>query len=250
MSKFYFSRYLKRPAWAMALVVGVGLLLAWATAVLAGERKKTGDGESVGTRDAKPPVAAKRDEAGPEDDFGPPPGPPRDNGQRGQRPRYPQGKFDGMDERQPGPPRGDDGPPRQPGARPGPDNPPRGPAPGQPFGPPPRPPRQDWNLMEKSDPEMYKLAKAENDLDRRTHEVAQEYRETTKDQRAKLREDLKKLVTEQFQVRQQRRKLELTRFEEELKRLRDAADRREKNSQQIIDKRVSELLHEDSEVGF
>jgi hypothetical protein len=57
-------------------------------------------------------------------------------------------------------------------------------------------------------------------------------------------------VTQQFEARQQRRKLELTRFEEELKRLRDAADRREKNSQQIIDKRVSDLLDEETEAGF
>jgi hypothetical protein len=104
--------------------------------------------------------------------------------------------------------------------------------------------------LEKTDPEMYKLLKAENDLDRRSREAAQEYRDAAKGERTKLKEGLKKLVTEQFEVRQQRRKLELTRFEEELKRLRDAADRREKNSQQIIDKRVSELLGEDPEGGF
>jgi hypothetical protein len=104
--------------------------------------------------------------------------------------------------------------------------------------------------MEKSDPEMSKLIKAEFDLNRRTEELARKYAEAAKDEHAKLKEDLSKLVTEQFQTRQQRRKLELTRFEEELKRLREATDRREKNKQQIIEKRVSELLHEDPEAGF
>jgi hypothetical protein len=104
--------------------------------------------------------------------------------------------------------------------------------------------------VEKIDPEMYKLIKAENDLDRRTHEAARDYRAAPQEQRAKLKGELTKLVTEQFQTRQQRRKLELTRFEEELKRLRDGMERREKNSQQIIDKRVSELLGEEPEAGF
>jgi hypothetical protein len=104
--------------------------------------------------------------------------------------------------------------------------------------------------MEKNDPEMAKLIKAENDLDRRTREAVREYRDASKDQRSKLKADLKKLVTEQFEARQQRRKLELTRFEEEVKRLRDAMDRRQKNSEEIIDKRVTELLGEEADAGF
>ncbi len=57
-------------------------------------------------------------------------------------------------------------------------------------------------------------------------------------------------MTQQFEARQQRRKLELTRLEDELKRLREAADRREKNKPQIIEKRVSELLGEEADAGF
>ncbi len=97
---------------------------------------------------------------------------------------------------------------------------------------------------------MTKLIKAENDLDRRTQELARAYRDASKDQRAKLKEDLKKAVAEQFEARQQRRKLELTRFEEELKRLREVTERREKNKSQLIDKRISDLLGEDAEAGF
>jgi hypothetical protein len=87
-------------------------------------------------------------------------------------------------------------------------------------------------------------------LDRRTRDAARAYRDASKDQRAKLREDLKKLVAEQFEARQQRRNLELTRFEAELKRLRDTADRREKDKQPIIEKRVSDLLGEEGETGL
>ena len=104
--------------------------------------------------------------------------------------------------------------------------------------------------MERTDPEMEKLIRAEMDLDRQTHDLAREFRDASQDKRAKLKEDLKKLVAEQFQTRQQRRKLELTRFQEELKKLSEADSRRDKNKQQIIEKRVSDLLGEESEPGF
>jgi hypothetical protein len=97
---------------------------------------------------------------------------------------------------------------------------------------------------------MFKLAKTEGDLDRQTHELAREYREASNEVRVKLKGDLKKLVNQQFDARQQRRALQLKRFEEELKRLRDGIDRREKEREQIIDKRVAELLNEETEGGF
>ncbi len=97
---------------------------------------------------------------------------------------------------------------------------------------------------------MSKLIKTENDLDRRTRDAARAYRDASKHRRAKLKEDLRKLVTQQLETRQQRRNLESTHFEAELKRLRDAADRREKDKQPLIEKRVSDLLGEVSEGGF
>jgi hypothetical protein len=104
--------------------------------------------------------------------------------------------------------------------------------------------------MEQRDPEMHKLATAENELDRRTRELARDYREAPNDERAKLREELKELVTRHFETRQERRALELKRFEEELKRLREAMELRETEREQIIDKRVSELLGEETGPGF
>ena len=122
--------------------------------------------------------------------------------------------------------------------------------PGQPPGDQPRGPRPDWPSMERNDPEVNRLINAANELDRRTRDVAKTYREAPKEQRAKLKEDLKKLVTEQFETWQQRRKLELTRLEEELKRLRDATESRQKKKLQVIDNRVSDLLGEEAEPGF
>ena len=94
---------------------------------------------------------------------------------------------------------------------------------------------------------MDKLIDAQRDLDQRTRAAAKEYRDAPKEQRAKLKEDLRKLVAVQFETHQQRRKLELTRFEDELKRLRDATDSRDQKKDQLIDKRVSDLVGEDGD---
>ena len=58
------------------------------------------------------------------------------------------------------------------------------------------------------------------------------------------------LVGKQFDVRQQRRNLELKRLEDELQRMRDIVDRREKTRKEIIQKRVTEVLDLDRELDF
>jgi len=189
-------------------------------------------------------------------------GPPgsRRGGGPGRFPPRGGGRPGEPDERQgPGPGGPPDGPGFGRGQPPdgGPDGPPNGPVgppdglgsigTGQPRSDQPGGPRPDGPSMEKSDPEMDKLIKAQNDLDQRTRDAAGEYRGAPKEQRPKLKEELRKLVAEQFATHQQRRKLELSRFEDELKRLRDATDSREQKKDQLIDKRVSDLLGEDAD---
>ena len=254
MSSFSFPcrQMVLRPA-TLATLTGLAMFLAAATLVLAAETRGPGDGDNPAAKDATPPVPARSDEAGPADDQGPRPGPPRDGDRRGPRPPRPEGQPGEPDWRQPGPPPGDDRFPREPNIGPGPDGPPRRPGPfgpGQPPGPQPGGPRPGWDGMGPPDPEMTKLFQTENELDRRTRELADAYPAAPQDQQAKLKQDLTDLVTKHFETRQQRRALELKRFEEELKRLRDAMDRREKDRQQLIDKRVTELLGVENEAGF
>jgi hypothetical protein len=100
------------------------------------------------------------------------------------------------------------------------------------------------------DPEMYKAAKADGDLDRLTRELAMQYRQAPPDGRQRVKKDVEKAVTQQFEVRQQRRVLELKRLESELQRLHTALDARVKARDQLIQKRVSDLLGRDDEAGF
>lgn len=165
---------------------------------------------------------------------GPPPG-------RGPGPR---GGFGGRRQVQPNPP----GPP--PGGIPNRIGPPGRPGSLDERGPhrlrhpsgPPRWPFQNWDGLEKIDPEMYKLLKDDYDLERRARELTIQYRRAATAQRTEIKQQLTQLVNKHFDVRQERRLLELKRLEEELKRLRDAIDQRSEARAELVGKRVSELL--------
>ena len=115
---------------------------------------------------------------------------------------------------------------------------------------PPRGPFPDWKSLEKKDPELFKVLRTEMDLERQTRDAVRDYREADSAKREEIKKQVEKLVTQQFEVRQQRRQLELKRFETELQSVRDAIERRNKNRQQIIERRVAELLGQDEDTAF
>lgn len=210
---------------------------------------------------ATPPRAGARPAA--DDDFGPPgPPPARDErGQRGPRDFDRPGRVPG---RTPGGQPG--GPPREgfpgpaPFDRPGPperpdgqgphEGPGRPPGPGEPPPGMPRWPHGDWQSMEQSDPEMFKLLQSDVALERKSRELAMQCRQAPEDQRAAIKQKLEAAVAEHFQARQQRRSLELKRLEEELKRLRESIDKRNASEKEIVGRRVSELLGTRDEPEF
>ena len=104
--------------------------------------------------------------------------------------------------------------------------------------------------MEKKDPDMFKFLKQEMDLDRRTRDLTDDYRQAAPAKRGDIKSQIEKLVDQQFEVRQQRRQLEVKRLEEELQRLRDAIEKRNKARKQLVEKRVAELLGPDEDTGF
>jgi len=104
--------------------------------------------------------------------------------------------------------------------------------------------------LEESDPEMFKLVKADMDLERQTHHLAMQYRRASSDERPKLKEQLKELVAKQFDVRQERRALELKRIEARLQSLREAMERRLKARQKLVEQRVSDLVGQEEEPTF
>lgn len=229
---------LKRLTSAMAASAGLGLLLCGS--VLADGQGPQPERDA----DERPEVVQPPPGPSPTDTPGGPPslrpgpgyGPARQGDLRPRRPRQPLAPDPrlGGSANRPGRP----GPPDQ-----------RGPfRPGHPGGPP-RWPYYDWDALQKGDPERYKLLKADHDMERQARELAIQHQRAPLAQRPALRKQLQELVNQHFEVRQQRRRLELKRLEEELKRLRDAIELRNQTREKLVEKRTSQLLGED-EVDF
>ena len=102
----------------------------------------------------------------------------------------------------------------------------------------------DFVPMGMDDAEMFKLQQKDMELEQESHQLAMQYQSprTSKDDREKLKQEVVEVVNKQFEVRQQRRALELKHLEEGLKRLREIVERRAKAKKELVEKRISELI--------
>ena len=104
--------------------------------------------------------------------------------------------------------------------------------------------------MREADPEMFELEQNDDRLDRESHELAEQYRRAPEGPaRDELRAKLKDTVSRHYKARQERRQLEVKRLEAQLERLRSTLEKRSKDSDAIIEHRISQLLGED-DFGF
>ena len=92
------------------------------------------------------------------------------------------------------------------------------------------------------DPEMLELMKKDKQLDRESRHLAAQYKDASEERRSEIKLEVMEIVSDQFDVRQVRRALELQRLEEQLKDLRQAVAKREQARQELIDRRISHLL--------
>jgi hypothetical protein len=100
------------------------------------------------------------------------------------------------------------------------------------------------------DPEMAALNRAEYDLDQQTRDLADKLRGMKKGDGEKIKAEITEVVTKHFDVRQQRRELQIKRMEDELKKLRESMTRRNDSKEQIIKKRLAELVGNEDDLGF
>jgi hypothetical protein len=101
------------------------------------------------------------------------------------------------------------------------------------------------------DPEMQKLNNEEAHLEAQARDISAHYRTTTiETERDKLRGELEDIVLQQFEVRQERRQLELQRLELQLTRLREAIDKRTSSRDELIKQRIEQLVGEEPGLGF
>jgi len=182
-----------------------------------------------------------------------PPGPPEmRGGPDGDRPQPPRGERRPL---RPGEDR-DRRPPQEGPGGPGENGPPPGGPEGdrpQPSGMQPGSPmrgREDFEMLKTRDPELFKAIQADHDLERQTHDQAEQYRRASKDEQANIKEKLVEIVSKHFEVRQQLRNLEVKRIEQQMKLLRDKIEQRAKNRKEIVEKRIIELTGADEGERF
>jgi response regulator RpfG family c-di-GMP phosphodiesterase len=104
--------------------------------------------------------------------------------------------------------------------------------------------------MRPFDPEMAKLYEEDSELDRLTRDLGDRYQKAKESERAEVLTKLKAAVVKHFEIRQQRRELELKRLEEQLDRLRSSMKRRGEQQDEIIKQRVDELIGKPDDLGF
>lgn len=99
------------------------------------------------------------------------------------------------------------------------------------------------------DKEMQELVKKESELAKKTAELVASLKGAAADKKAEIKTQLVAAVEAHFAVRQEQRELQLKRIEEEVKKLRDAIEKRNTSKKEIIERRVAELTGEDT-IGF
>jgi hypothetical protein len=97
---------------------------------------------------------------------------------------------------------------------------------------------------------MAALNQADFDLSQQTEELGDKLRNAKKEEREKIKTEISETVTQHFDVRQKRRELQIKRMEDELKKLREAMVKRNESKDQIIKKRLAELVGNEDDLGF
>jgi hypothetical protein len=100
------------------------------------------------------------------------------------------------------------------------------------------------------DPEMRELVNRDADFEKQSFELAERIHRAPGEEREKLKSQLGELVNKHFDVRQQRRELQLKRMEDELKRLREAIAKRNESRQSIVKNRIGELVGDPQDRDF
>jgi len=111
-------------------------------------------------------------------------------------------------------------------------------------------PPMDWEAMEKNDPEMFKLMREDMRLEQEAHELAMKLRQAPPDRRDAIKQEIRELVTKHFDVRQERRTMELKRLEKEISHVRESLEKRQSAKEQIIKQRVRELTGGEDDLTF
>lgn len=102
---------------------------------------------------------------------------------------------------------------------------------------------RDIEGMKKNDPERFKLLQKDFELDRKIKGLVRQYKaETNSEQKEALKKEISELCVKHFEVRQQRRELDLSRMKAWLNQIEQDIDKSRQNKDKIIEQRINSLL--------
>jgi hypothetical protein len=110
--------------------------------------------------------------------------------------------------------------------------------------------RIDWEMLKKYDPELYDLERQDVEWEHKCQELSGQLRRAMPEFREAIRAELSDAVARHFDVRQQRRRLQLKRLEDELAKAREAVEKRDSARDELIAERLAELTGEADPLGF
>ncbi len=103
--------------------------------------------------------------------------------------------------------------------------------------------QEDLNFYRNFDSEAYKQFKEISKLEKKTFEIARQYRKTTEAvEKKKIEAELETTLQQLFDLREQRKELEISRLEADLQRTKEKFNERKANRGPIIKKRLDQLL--------
>jgi chromosome segregation ATPase len=100
------------------------------------------------------------------------------------------------------------------------------------------------------DPRMAELDRTDQELNAKSVDLSMRFRHAPPAEREKIKQEISEAVNRHFDVRQERRELQLQRLEEELARLKESIQARQQAREEIVKKRLAELLGETDDLNF
>jgi hypothetical protein len=113
--------------------------------------------------------------------------------------------------------------------------------------------RQMQELLElkEEDPEAFQDLMKRRRLERKVWELVEKYKRTRKEQKKKeIKDELRTVLSELFDLREKDRERQIEELEEELKRLKDLLARRRKKKELIVENHLKDLLGENEDMKW
>ncbi|MEW6555919.1 MAG: hypothetical protein AB1349_01020 [Elusimicrobiota bacterium] len=111
--------------------------------------------------------------------------------------------------------------------------------------------RKFLDELKKTKPEIYEKIVRINSLEKKTRDLVQLYKAADSNERkAELKLDLKNVLTELFELKQDRYRIELQSLENQIKEINTKLEKRTQNKEKIINRRLEELLISEEELDW